>query len=653
MKALAHDNKSFYRPDIDGLRAIAVLAVVLFHIEPALLPGGFAGVDIFFVISGYLITGNISRDFYSPQGFSWREFYRRRALRILPVLFVVLLVTLLVGHFTLLPEDLDELGRSALASVFSVANIYFAYFLDVGYFADDSSLQPLLHLWSLGVEEQFYFIWPVILVFLLARFARGGALSVTALLIVASFILAELSLSRSPMFTYYMLPTRAGELLIGALLALFLSRTRSSMPAWFYFSLGLVGALLVIASLAWVTEDMGFPGVNALPSTLGAALLIWAGSQKVVGISRILSLRPLVLVGLISYSLYLWHWPILSFYRYIYGVVEPLAGMMLFGVMVAFSVASYRWVEKPCRKISWSFNRVITRLVVVNTVVISGISAAIWLSGGLGFYSFDSQYQTKLKALSPAPAAFSYPYVCQRPLLTDNELQSSACVINPKKPPSVLLWGDSHAAHYVGMLGAFAEKEGFSFRNAAHSSCPPLLAGAERTQRSDLLPKCISSIDTVRQYLGNYSTVILAASWVSYFDRSDSFLDDLEATLRLLGGQGKSIIILGQVPNFKAMNRKCPQVALKLPIVACDTHSAASNSRVSQVNSKLIELASRYPGVHYFDVRDYLCHLQQCSPYLDGRLVYFDASHLSMEGSWLIGWNIVDRYGVPSIFSGL
>src|SRR5690554_5995323 len=193
-----------YRPDIDGLRAIAVLAVVFFHIDPSWVPGGFVGVDIFFVISGFLITGNILREVGSTGGFSWREFYRRRALRILPVLFLLVFTSLLVGHFILLPDDVEELGWSALSAILFIPNIYFTYFLDTSYFAEDSSLQPLLHLWSLGVEEQFYFFWPLIVILLIKNMRLRWVMAASFLLLVASFFLAEILLNILPMFSYYM-----------------------------------------------------------------------------------------------------------------------------------------------------------------------------------------------------------------------------------------------------------------------------------------------------------------------------------------------------------------------------------------------------------------------------------------------------------------
>jgi len=185
------------------------------------------------------------------------------------------------------------------------------------------------------------------------------------------------------------------------------------------------------------------------------------------------------------------------------------------------------------------------------------------LSGGLGLYALDAQYRANLKDLSPAPAAYAYPYVCQRARLSETDLQNMACVINSEREPSVLLWGDSNAAHYIGVLGAFAEATGFAFRNAVHSSCPPLLEGAAATQKPERLEQCLASIEVVRRHLNDYSTVILGAAWTDHARRSDRFFDDFKTTVDELVDQGKKVIILAQVPNFRGMDRKCPSKGLE------------------------------------------------------------------------------------------
>lgn len=648
--------KNHYRSDIDGLRAVAVLAVVLFHIGLDLIPGGFAGVDIFFVISGFLITGNIIRETNSEKGFSFAEFYRRRALRILPVLFTVLLVTLLVSQFVLLPDDLKELSYASIASVASAANIYFTYFLNTSYFSQASLQQPLLHLWSLGVEEQFYFIWPIVLIALVSGFRYGSVLVVVVALAMGSFALAESLLATQPKFAYYMLPTRAGELLIGALLAIMLSRDGSKgLSRKSRNVIGLLGAGLIVFSLGWITEDTGFPGINALPSTIGAALVIWSGSGRFGWMGRFLSLKPLVFIGLISYSLYLWHWPVLAFYRYAYGAIEPMAAVGLFVLMLALSVLSYRMVERPCRRLKWSFRKVAVQGVTSGAFAVVGLCVGIVLSRGFGLYAWDDEYREALQTIKPAPAALSYPYVCQSWRLTRDILNRASCIIDPsgsQEAPKALLWGDSHAAHYVGVLGAFSESGGYSFRNAAHSSCPPLFGGAESVVSPSRQKDCLESIRAVRDHLHLYTTVVMGGAWSSYSSKNPDFLADLEGTIDVLVGDGKAVIILGQVPSFRNVDRKCEQKSLKRLVRQCGSEEAVASrpSAPPTINYALQELAGKWATVSYFDVSSVICPQGACASSIDDRLVYYDSAHLSMDGSWLVGRRLVREVGTPSMF---
>lgn len=650
----APSTKPSYRPDIDGLRAIAVLSVVLFHIKASLLPGGFVGVDIFFVISGYLITGNILKDRASEYGFSWAEFYRRRALRILPVLFVVILATLVVGHFILLPDDLKELSYVSIASILPTANVYFTYFLDTGYFADASALQPLLHLWSLGVEEQFYLFWPSLLLLLLARSGRRAQLMAVAVLIVASFMLAESLLVSQPMFAYYMLPTRAGELLIGAFLAMLLNQQRlTEMPSQWRNLMGLTGLGLIVFSLLWISEDVGFPGINALPSTTGAALLIWAGSGKPGLVNRLLALPLLVFVGLISYSLYLWHWPVLAFYRYAAGPIEPLAGIGLFVLMLLLSILSYRWVERPLRRLNWSLSKVAFKGLMPTSAALFSLCAALVLTKGYGLYALDERYHHALSLIKPAPAAFTYPYVCQSNRLDDSSLHRATCIISndPTQEPAALLWGDSHAAHYIGVLGAFTEEGHFGFRNAAHSSCPPIFEGVETVLSPARQTNCLHSIATVQKYLDRYSTVVMGGAWSGYLRRNPDFFIHLENTVEALVSNDKRVVLLGQVPMFRNVDRKCQQKALKSLVRTCPTEDTEELlSPRPTANQTLQMLAAKWENVFYFDVSGALCQEDVCRSTLDGGLVYYDGDHLSMDGSWAVGRRLVQSAGIPELF---
>jgi peptidoglycan/LPS O-acetylase OafA/YrhL len=651
MSRQVHDSQNLYRPDIDGLRAIAVMAVVLFHINPSWLPGGFTGVDIFLVISGYLITGNIIKDANSSAGFSYREFYRRRILRIVPVLLLVLLVALIVGQFIMLPMDFDSLNYSAVSAILSASNIYFSYFLDTSYFAADSNLQPLLHLWSLGVEEQFYFIWPILLILITSRLSKQGLLIFIAILTVASFTLAQVLLKSNPMFAYYMLPARAGELLIGGLLAVWLSKQQHGPSFLVSLQLGFIGLALVFASLCLITEEMGFPGIMALPSTLGSALIILAGHGGVHGVNRILALRPMVMIGLISYSLYLWHWPVLAFYRYLYGSLDNLIGFGLFGLMVILSIISYRFVEKPCRRLRWGFPRTMGIVFISGSLSILMVCAGMFLTKGFGIYALDEMYRHSLIKLEPAPPAYKYPYICQRKRLKEEDLVRGDCLINPGGQAGVLLWGDSNAAHYVGVLGAIAKREGFAFRNAAHSSCPPILYNVEDVISTERLDDCIHSIDVVKKSLDGYSTVVIGAAWEGYFNKNPSFARSVELTVDALLSAGKRVVILGQVPRYAALDRSCQQKALKLPFLSCSKFPDEVGR--SHANIFLERLTFGKENLSYFDLRPLLCPEGHCSPSLNGNFLYFDNSHLSMEGSWIAGEALMAPDVVPHAFLGM
>ena len=359
-----------YRPDVDGLRAVAVLAVVIFHFNENWLPGGFAGVDIFFVISGFLITRNIAVEYASGSFSISRDSTADRIKRILPALSVVVFVTLIAGIFILTPSDLIELSQSAIASLLFVANVFFYQTLDTSYFADGSNTLPLLHIWSLGVEEQFYAVWPFLLGLMLLRL-RGARLVATLLLVVlASFLFAQLLLPEDPAGAYYRLTPRIGELLAGAIACFLLLQFKWRGQAISRNLLGLLGLAAVAFSLFFITEDGGYPGFRAAPVTLGVSLLLFAGGLGGHWVRAVLAIGPLVWVGLISYSLYLWHWPVLAFTRYAFGDLSVESGIVATAVIFLLSIASYYLVEKRTRFVSWQLGRVFATFFAVPTVLV-------------------------------------------------------------------------------------------------------------------------------------------------------------------------------------------------------------------------------------------------------------------------------------------
>ncbi|MEI7732725.1 MAG: acyltransferase [Verrucomicrobiota bacterium] len=381
-----------YRPEVDGLRAIAVLAVVLFHSGLG-LPGGYIGVDVFFVISGYLITSLIINDLQQGK-FTLANFWERRARRIIPALVTVVLATLIAGWFLLLPKDYVALGKSAACQSVFGANIHFWLTPVGGYFtAGTADEMPLLHTWSLAVEEQFYMIVPLTLAAIF-RFpglrTRRMLLAIFSTGILASFLVSVYGVAHHRSAAFYLLPTRAWELLLGSALAIFPSswiiRHRLTRESASY--LGLAGILF---ACFFYTDTTPFPGLAALPPCLGTALIVWsnnrlAGDSPPTSLGRFLATRAVVFVGLISYSLYLWHWPIFAFSKY-YLAGEPCAfgyriAMVALGLILA--ILSWRFIETPFRQKSVCGNRKsIFRFAVTALAISFAFGTAIFSLKGL------------------------------------------------------------------------------------------------------------------------------------------------------------------------------------------------------------------------------------------------------------------------------
>lgn len=642
-----------YRPDIDGLRAIAVLSVVIYHLNKTWMPGGYTGVDIFFVISGFLITRNIWGEMERGD-FSFSRFYVRRIKRIAPAFLAMLAITVTAGALLLLPDALLELAKSTVWGLASMSNIYFWKYLDTDYFADSSDEVPLLHTWSLGVEEQFYFIWPVVLLILAHTVKRRTpTLTIAVLLGAASFVCAELTNVAAQKFSYYMLPARGGELMIGAILALLpavavpeggrASRLKAD-------AIAVLGYGLVIYSLYGLDDASKFPGLNALFPCLGAALLILAGERR-SHLTGLLTLRPMVFIGLISYSLYLWHWPVLAFIRYFYGEIQ--GGWIAIAVvaMLLLAIASYRFVEVPARH--WKARQWVQVVVlyVLPSLVLLAAGGYIWHKQGLkdAIESSDA-YRSGLEKVDQYTApAFKFPYNCQLSAFDAGILDNPRCVVpeGTGGESGVLLWGDSQAAHYLGVIGSVAERDGFRFRNATHSSCPPVFGGNYGVGVYK------AGCDLFRPYIeaslrdGRFKTVVISGAWGTY-DAIPGFRQDLERTVREINALGVKLVIVGQMPVFMAYNRECELRSIRIGGGSCRQRLAVPDIRDSDVNRYLAALAGRTGnGVEYLDVRGIVCRDGVCNPYLDDRPVYYDASHLSMDGSWLIGRKLVhsDLYG--------
>lgn len=654
-----HNVHPVYRPDIDGLRAVAILSVVIFHAFPFRLPGGFVGVDVFFVISGFLISTIIFRSLQRGD-FSFAEFYAHRIKRIFPALIVVLTACYAFGWFTLLPNEFKQLGKHMAAGAGFVQNI--VLWQEVGYFDTASELKPLLHLWSLAIEEQFYLIFPV-LIFAVWRIGLN-VLTVVLLLVLISFGLNITGVTTNPTETFFMLQTRAWELLAGSILAYlqFFKRAKFSawMQRWMFHpvlfrhpnesaqrgevlnnTLSVVGLLLLVAAMLFISKGKPFPGWWALLPVSGAFLLILAGPEA-WGNRVILANKLMVFVGLISYPLYLWHWPILSFARILEG--ENTSREIRMGaVVLSFVLAwlTYRLIEMPIRlgRKSW----VKTTVLSIVLVVVGYIGYNAFQRDGLAFripkdvrhianfkYEFGVDARAGGKcwlAADVAPEGFA-----------------SECIETPRSAEShsILVWGDSHAARlYPGLRATL--NESFAISQFTRDGCPPILGfGYEVCQKSN--EHTISKIQKLVP-----TTVVMFAVWSNYQKdwltesvARQGLLDSIRK-LKTLGV--KNIVVLGPAPKWNDALPKLVYNAWKdsFPREIPERLATGMMPEVREVDKQLEEML-RSEQVVYESVLQITCGEDGCLTHVPGRpreLLTWDYGHLTTEGAVFVSQHLL------------
>jgi len=644
-----------YRADVDGLRAVAVLAVIIFHINPDYLPGGFVGVDVFFVISGYLISLYIFKEL-DKGTFSLSEFYRRRIKRIVPTMMAVLFVVVGLSSLILLPDDASNVAYSGLWSLLSLANVYFYIFSDASYFASSMNEKPLLHFWSLGVEEQFYIFWPLILMLVYNNKAKKIFLSALIIMTIFSFCFAQWYYQVSPSFVYYMLPARAGELLMGAILAYSINHkiplTISSRLADYC---SYVGSAMVLLSFVLISEDSVFPGFYAFIPTLGTALIIYGGHFSINMNHRVLTWKPMIIIGLSSYSAYLWHWPITAFYRYGFFESTLFSSSILLLAILSVAWLSYLYIEKPFRYTKYHLRTLLLRQFLIPATLLSGFIAFTILTNGYGARIISKTYSEQVTTLNiEMKPAYHYKYVCQKTRLYLSDIENQDCIIGADNSPAgdIILIGDSNAAHYIGMLGAFALKQGFSFRNLQINACPPINSSPNAYVTIKYREDCRHSLALMWPNIEHYQTVIISASWLTYSLRSKEFIPDLLQNISKLSKQGKEIILIGKAPVIRSYHNSCLQRSLSFPFLTCYQPSTPLQNGIARINLRLKDFASKNDNIEYYDANHILCKNNNCSAFnQNGEALYFDESHLSITGSWKLGKQIIKEEGVPYPFN--
>ncbi|MDR7145314.1 acyltransferase family protein [Rhizobium sp. BE258] len=617
-----------YRPEIDGLRAIAVIPVVLFHAGVSGFPGGYIGVDIFFVISGYLITRIIDESL-SQGRFSIGEFYERRFRRIVPALLFFVLLTTVIAWFVLLPSFLEDYAKSLLSVGTFTSNIYFWKFS--GYFENSAHLRPLLHTWSLAVEEQFYIVMPLAL-WLISPLRRSSRLIVVALAAAVSFALSIYATSVAPTANFFLLPTRSWELLVGSMLAIGKVKNPFGQPV--NSLIGLSGLALIGFAVTSYSEATPFPGFAAIAPCLGAACIIYSGGRNSSLADRILSLSPIVFIGQISYSLYLAHWPVTVFLRY--ATLEepsPWHALAIVILSLALAVFSWRFVESPFRSNTFTWSRASVIGASLGSLAVLTLAGYVGVANS-GFKNRFPDYQIAVEARAKdvaalvsstngaAPAALTWRNgTCF--FEDDNTFEnwdSKSCVLTSGSGPVTLLWGDSYAAHYAPGLAANAPLIGSTVYQYTEAGCPPILAyySYARPRCQDFNRKALEIVDAL-----NVKTVILSGRWVDLQLRG---LDLLQDTVSSLTAKGLRVIVIGQSPMFVT---NVDVIAYRKAGIT-DATALWSTVIAPSFNG---ELKAQAEGADFIDPIAIECDDGIC-PYIDeGRMLYFDSGHLSNFGS--------------------
>ena len=628
-----------YRADIDGLRAVAVVPVVLFHAGVSVFGGGYIGVDVFFVISGFLIT-TIIQEQIGKGSFSLLWFYERRARRILPALFFVILGSFVAGWFVSVPSEFVSLSESAIATILFGSNIYFWHALD--YFSSAAEFHPLLHTWSLAVEEQFYIFFPLILMAgaaLRPAMLRSCIVGIFVLSLAASIV----TLSLYPSAAFYLLPTRAWELMCGAMLALGIiptirtDRLRETAAA--------SGLALILLPMLIYDAETPFPGLAALPPCLGTMLLIHSGGGTVAG--RLLSLRPIVFIGLISYSFYLMHWPVMAFIRQEIGEVELSSVQAIVAIALSFILAIFSWhfVEKPFRRPQKFDRKRIFQASIAGFAVAAGLSTTTHVYGG-----FPDRYGKAALLLTAEDDIMPYDATCKLGNCPFGDRQAE---------PSILFWGDSHAGALVPALDAAAKQTGLAGTARWRSACAPLLNiyRADRENPAPCLKFNREMVKLVRTKAGTIDTVVLAGRWAlnatgERFGKEtgtraelqsakgddaaattiELFEQGLDATVGALAKAGVRVVILGGVPEI---GWNVPRTLAAAATGAGPERQPPTIADFKKRNTVADEIIGRVAAKHGADVIDLgavLC-APECAVIASGRPLYIDDDHLSYFGA--------------------
>ncbi|AJI55737.1 acyltransferase family protein [Francisella philomiragia] len=642
-----------YRSDIDGLRAFAVLSVVLYHLEVSWVKSGFLGVDIFFVISGFLITKIIVRDLQSGT-FSIKNFYLRRIRRILPALIFVLVLSSFFAWLILLQQDLLNYAKSMVSVIASISNLFFFKTLSFGYFATDSSTIPLLHTWSLGVEEQFYIIWPVILIILfkLNISSKKYLLTITSLLIIAS--IAIFFYKHFPKF-YYIPLNRGFEQLFGCFLAISLSNREHKLPNKILLDIySIVSLVLMVVPIFLISVN--YPSFWMIVACLGATLFIYSGSLGYTPIiNRLFSIKPFVAIGLISYSLYLWHWPIIAYLNYLSITITVDIAAIVIILSIILATISYVFVEKPFRhKFKFSFLKSLTILWIIPLVISIGFCIASKHQG----FGFNQSFHVDQNQLT-----FSYGFsefdnnhcFLQAESTTFKSIDlptKDLCIIGSHsyKNTDILFIGDSHARSEYPMLSVWLKSAGLSAYAITQRSTPFLYGMNDNEQGISKLDRNVAIKKLIETRF--YKYIILGGAWSS--PAYSGFIELLDKSIHLIVKSGAQPILILDTPYLpERLNNLCPlsnsEILKYFNLANCSIKRSYVDQSEHKFHTLVKFLLVKYPTLRVINPKKAICNSKEYQISIEGVPIYADNQHMNYIGSKLLGELYLKEFGNPLI----
>ena len=657
-----------YRPEIDGLRALAVIPVVFYHAGLALFHGGFVGVDVFFVISGFLITSIIWHDVVNGR-FSYAKFYDRRIRRILPAIFVMAVVCIIIGTIILIPVEFGQFGRSLIAMSLFVSNLFFRENVGVAGYFDNAVDPPLvIHTWSLSIEEQFYILFPTLML-LLHRFARRHVTGAIVVAIAVSFACSATLVHARPSDAFYLITSRAWELLIGSLLAVRSFPLLASTPLASKTSaartlrevVAAAGVVLILLAVFCFTDATPFPGPNALLPCVGAWLIIYAGGQGPSVVSRGLSLAPIVFIGRISYSLYLWHWPVIAATKYLsMGQLSFVKTVAALAISLVAAVLSYRYVETPLR---YAWPKMPRRSLFLGAgtatacMVLAGV--AISVSGG-----FPGRFDKSTIALVDANLAIAKDNTGE-PLCDNYRRKVSGvadlltCPIGAGAKKNIFVWGDSHAEELRPVMETLHREGALDGRGAIFAIAPACVPSLTM-DRPDRQLHCatIAKYSWERANADDIDTVVIFyTGWrtskdgdlcrvdgqdcipLTKQDALSTLASEFADHIRALKAKKKRVVIglsdptySMPLPQYEILKATVPRLTMLKPL---------SRSDFAETRDRLARVAKE-DGALVFDARKSLCTGETCVYEQGGVSIYVDDNHVARSKIGLFHDNLRD-----------